>query len=75
MGLQSQCFATLKNTKCIATAGLFAILKEAFYECYQICQTIAASVYECACTHTHKGCTSKVIRLESTVLQILKYDK
>jgi len=74
MGLQGQCFATLKDTKCIATGGLHAILKKAFYECFQICHTITASVCECVCTHTHAGCTSKAIRLKSTVLQVLKYD-
>jgi len=74
MGLQGQCFATLKNIKCIATGGLCAILKKAFYECFQICQTIAVGVCECVCMHVHAGCTSKAIRLGSIVFQILKCD-
>jgi hypothetical protein len=74
MGLQGQCLPTLKDTKCTATAWLHSVLKEAFYECFQICQTISASVHECACAHMHAGCTSNTLRLESTVLQILKYD-
>ena len=52
-GLQGQCFATLKDTKCIGTAGLHTILKEAFHECFKICQTTAANVCVCVCVCVH----------------------
>jgi hypothetical protein len=38
MGLQSQCFVTLEDTKCSVMAGLRIISKEFFHECIQVCQ-------------------------------------
>ena len=69
IGLQSQCFATLKDTKCIATGGLCAILKEAFHECFQICQTLQQ-----VCVSVHAHTCTQAIRLGSIVFQIFKYD-
>jgi hypothetical protein len=59
---------TLQDIICKATASLCTIQNEAFHNCFQEWQNCCS---KCMCVQ--KGYTSRMIRLENTVLQVLKF--
>ena len=52
------------------TASPHTVPKAAFHECFQAWQNCCS---KCVCGHVRGGCTSKMIRLDSTALQVLKF--
>lgn len=66
MRLLGQCFVTPEDTKFYATASLHTVPKEAFHKRFRAWQN-------CCSVCPQKGCTSKMIRLDSTALKYLSF--
>jgi hypothetical protein len=59
---------TLQDIKCKETASLCTIQNKAFRKCFQAWQNCCS---KCMCVQ--KECTSMMIRLDNTALQVLKF--